>query len=139
MIKVPGDLKSLDQILAHLETLNHGLIPPQVWLEYQLALVEGFTNAVRHAHKNLPSEVTIDIYLTIFTDRLELQIWDYGNPFDLEAFMAKLPSIPDNLSSGGRGLSILRQIADFISYTHIDDRNCLLIIKYYDQVISNDI
>ncbi len=129
---IPSDLKSLDQILAHLEKINYQIISRQTWLECQLALVEGFTNAVRHAHKDLSPEVTIEIKINLFGNRLELYIWDRGNPFDLESFMAKSPLEQNDLSLGGRGLIILRQIADFISYTREEDeRNCLLIIKYF--------
>ncbi len=130
--KVPSDLKSLDQLLMRSEKINFSGIPKQIWLEFQLALVEGFTNAVRHAHKNLTPEVLIEIQIIVFTDKIELYVWDYGNYFDLKAFMAKLPQKKHPLALGGRGLTILHQIADVISYTRDEtNRNCLFILKYY--------
>jgi serine/threonine-protein kinase RsbW len=46
---------------------------------------EAFTKAVRHAHKNLPIESPIDLEITVFNDRLEIKIWDRGEPFDFQA------------------------------------------------------
>jgi serine/threonine-protein kinase RsbW len=46
---------------------------------------EAFTNAVRHAHKNLPRETRIDLEITVFNARLEIKIWDWGELFDLQA------------------------------------------------------
>ena len=46
---------------------------------------EACTNAVRHAHKNLPRETRIDLEITVFNERLEIQIWDRGKPFDFKA------------------------------------------------------
>ena len=48
-------------------------------------MVEGFTNAVHHAHKNLSSDTPIDLAIAVFRDRLELEIWDWGKPFDIKA------------------------------------------------------
>jgi serine/threonine-protein kinase RsbW len=48
-------------------------------------VIEGFTNAVRHAHKNLPRETPIELEITVFNERLEIKIWDSGKPFDFKA------------------------------------------------------
>ncbi|MEL7510463.1 MAG: ATP-binding protein, partial [Cyanobacteria bacterium J06554_1] len=57
------------------------------WLEavfdqVNLALAEGFTNAVRHAHSHLPTDTPIEIDLLLWQEKLEVQIWDMGEPFD---------------------------------------------------------
>jgi len=46
---------------------------------------EAFTNAVRHAHKNLPRETLFELEITVFNERLEIKIWDWGEPFDFPA------------------------------------------------------
>ena len=43
-----------------------------------LALAEGFTNAVRHAHSGLSAETSIEIEVTMDDDRMEIRIWDWG-------------------------------------------------------------
>lgn len=105
----------------------------QSWSQSQLyslnlAIAEGFTNAVRHAHQALPPETTIDIELTLWGDRLEIRIWDQGKPFNPDAL--KEPE-PGTLQEGGYGWFLLRRLADRVVYERgSDGRNCLLIVKY---------
>lgn len=94
----------------------------------KLALDEGFTNAVRHAHKDLPPETPIDLEITLWVERLEIRIWDRGEPFDPPP--QKAPD-PDKLSIGGYGWFLMRSIADNVVHSRCaDGRNCLLIVKY---------
>lgn len=126
------DLKELDLVLSWFDELKQSHIPKKVWLQCQLALAEGFTNAVRHAHKNLSREVPIDIEIILFPHRLEMRIWDYGEPFDLEEKCRNQQKKSDNQAGGGRGIAILHRIADKLSYRRTaDKRNCLLIVKDY--------
>lgn len=128
----PSDLKVLDDVLLWFDQLNEPPLPTKIWLQCQLALAEGFTNAVRHAHKGLPSDVPIDLELTLFPHCLEIRIFDQGPPFDLEQRMKNTPETVSEKATGGRGIAILQKIANFLSYTRTDDnRNCLLIVKHY--------
>ena len=79
------DIKAVAQVLSWLEELDPLPIPEAVLHQCKLAVVEGFTNAVRHAHKNLPSETPIELEITVFNERLEIKIWDRGKPFDFQA------------------------------------------------------
>ncbi len=128
----PSDLKALDQVLTWFDQFNQPSIPKKVWLQCQLALAEGFTNAVRHAHKNLPTNVLLDIEVTLFPQALELRIWDQGPPFDLEKRVQEFEKTVDEKAGGGRGIYLLQKIADKLSYTRTsDNRNCLLIVKAF--------
>ena len=134
-LKVPGNLKFLDRVLNHFDLINQPSIPRKVWLECQLALAEGFTNAVRHAHKQLPTERSINIEIVVFETRLELSIWDYCPPFDLDACIQSYCQGNQNNTGGGRGVIILHKIADRLSYFRTeDDRNCLRIVKNYCRI-----
>jgi len=115
-------------------------IPPKIWLQCNLVLTEGFTNVIYHAHEYLSEDTPVEIKVTLFPRSLEMQIWDYGEPFDL---LGKLETISkqkneiveiENIPTGGRGLMITDAIADYLSYDRTPDgRNCLLIRKnYYD-------
>jgi len=127
----PSDLKVLDKVLLWFDQLNQPSIPKKVWLQCQLALAEAFTNAVRHAHRDCSSDVTIDIEVTLFPEFLEMRIWDHGTPFDLEQRLKNAEVVNQNVE-GGRGLAILQQISDQLSYQRTaDNRNCLLIVKRY--------
>jgi serine/threonine-protein kinase RsbW len=93
-----------------------------------LALTEGFTNAVRHAHAHLPPETGIDIDLALDTNQVEIRIWDYGDPFNPELLPEPQPG---ELLESGYGWFLLRRLADKVTYYRSKDgRNCLSIVKY---------
>jgi len=87
--QVDSDLKSLDSVLKYFEQFKQAGIPQKDWLHCQLALAEGFTNAVRHAHRHLPPEIPIEIEIEITRSQMEIRIWDRGYAFDLEDFIEK--------------------------------------------------
>ncbi len=105
-----------------------------VWLKQQaypmqLALVEGFSNAVRHAHKSLPTDTEIKIDLALWDDRIEIRIWDRGEPFDPTTL--KEPA-PGTLRLGGYGWFLLRRLADQAEYQRCrQGGNCLWLVKHH--------
>lgn len=128
--EVKSDLIFLEKVLAEFNKMNESWIPQKDWLQCQLALAEGFTNAVRHAHKHLSKDTIIAIKIILTQKDITIQIWDHGEYFDLQNFTPNLPNKQDNLTPGGRGIYILQKIADKLSYTRTkDNRNCLLLIK----------
>ena len=84
-LQLNTDINAVAQVLCWLEQLDPLPIPEAVLHQCKLAVVEGFTNAVRHAHKNLPRETPIELEITVFNERLEIKIWDLGKPFDFQA------------------------------------------------------
>ncbi len=131
-LQAPNTLDALSDILSWFGQLQHPLVPSSIWIRCQLALAEGFTNAVRHAHHNQPSDVTVEIEVTLCEEKIEIRIWDHGPPFDLINKLQQMPSRIDKGAGGGRGLKLMRDIADFLSYERTaDGRNCLLIVKNY--------
>ncbi|MBE9060640.1 anti-sigma regulatory factor [cf. Phormidesmis sp. LEGE 11477] len=104
-----------------------------------LALAEGFTNAVRHAHADLPSTTPISIELVLQADKIEIFIFDQGRPFDPDSIREPKPGV---LREGGYGWFLLRRLADQVTYSPIANqsaslslpanspwRNCLRIVK----------
>ena len=84
-LEVNTDLNALTRVLEWCEQLKDLSLPNEVWWNFQLALAEGFTNAVRHAHKNLPVETPVQLEIIVFNGRLELKVWDSGPYFDFDA------------------------------------------------------
>lgn len=129
-LKVKSDLTALTQIHLWFEEVCQNNIPQPNRLEQQLyrlnlALTEGFTNAVRHAHHNLPTETPIELELSIWEHRIEIRIWDEGEPFDPD--ILEEPE-PGTLREGGYGWFLLRRLADYVVYKRCPEgRNCLLI------------
>ncbi|AKG22878.1 ATP-binding protein [Calothrix sp. 336/3] len=132
-LAVKSELKLLNQVQQWFELFCLQHLSQLGWSESQLyrlnlALAEGFTNAVRHAHRALPPETTIDINVSLWLDRLEIRIWDHGKPFDPNAIAEPEPG---TLQVGGYGWFLLRRLADKVVYERdTDGRNCLLIVKY---------
>jgi serine/threonine-protein kinase RsbW len=57
------------QALSPVEQLAALPIPEAVLHQCILAVSEAFTNAVRHAHKNLPRETPIELEITVFNEQ----------------------------------------------------------------------
>ncbi|MCJ2543946.1 ATP-binding protein [Thermostichus vulcanus] len=132
-LRVGTTLDALSQVLTWFEAFRNAGIPEPIWMECRLALAEGFTNAVRHAHQALPETTPIDIELVLAPQGLELRIWDQGQEFDLEGFAQQLPAKMDTDSEGGRGILLMKALTSRLSYTRqADGRNCLLISKRFN-------
>lgn len=126
-------LDGLAEILDWFDSLQD-LVPKTVWWQCQTVLAEGFTNAIRHAHKDLPQETVVELEATVFHGRLEIKIWDRGEPFDFEAKLRELMELDiDPLErESGRGLIFIGSLADRVTYTRTaDERNCQLIVKNF--------
>jgi serine/threonine-protein kinase RsbW len=131
-IQVNTNLDELAHVLEWFDQFNSCAIPRPIWLQCQLALAEGFTNAVRHAHRGKPLETPVEIEVTVLSQSLEIRIWDSGSVFDLKHVLETLPVEMDKEAEGGRGLKLIKRMADRVDYVRTtDDRNCLLIVKDY--------
>lgn len=132
-LSVKSELKLLNYVQQWFEQFCGKYLSQLGWSQSQvyrlnLALAEGFTNAVRHAHRALPPETIIEIEVSLWVNKLEVRIWDYGNPFNPDAIAEPAPG---TLQVGGYGWFLLRRLADLVVYERsTDGRNCLLIVKY---------
>ena len=135
-LQVNTGLSALDRVLSWFAQLYEQRIPTSVWIRCQLALAEGFTNAVRHAHEGKRPDLPVDIEVAVCTESVEIKIWDSGAAFDLEQKIKDMSEKIDPESPGGRGLKLMKDIADSLSYTRTaDGRNCLSIVKNYTPVL----
>ncbi|MBD2299899.1 anti-sigma regulatory factor [Nostoc sp. FACHB-87] len=135
-LTVRSELPLLNKVQQWFEQFCLKYLCQRGWTEHQLyclnlALAEGFTNAVRHAHETLPPETTIDIEVSLWVDRMEIRIWDHGQPFNPDEIAEPEPGNPQE---GGYGWFLLRRLTDRVVYERsTDERNCLLIIEYSHQ------
>jgi len=138
-LQVDSDFNALGQVLSWFEQLKQPTIPQKTWLECNTILAEVLGNAVDHAHRQLSSKTPITIEVTILSQSIEIRIWDCGPAFDLEKQLQQIPDEIDEMAERGRGLSIMQQITDYLSYTRTaDNRNCLLFLKSYSPVFNGD-
>ncbi|HEY9659044.1 MAG TPA: anti-sigma regulatory factor [Allocoleopsis sp.] len=90
----------------------------------RLVLVEAYSNVVRHAHREQPN-LPILIRVELKDRDLNLEIWDYGQGFDLSTY---LPPEPEDQQEGGYGWLILNRLMDRVEYRlQVDGQNCLML------------
>jgi len=136
-LTVKSELERLNYVQQWFEQFYLKYLAQFGWSKHQLyrlhlALAEGFTNAVRHAHSTLPPETTIEIEVSLWIDRLEIRIWDQGQPFNPDAISEPQPG---TLQVGGYGWFLLRRLADHVVYERsADGKNCLLMVKYNNPI-----
>ena len=125
-----SETQSIAQVLDWFNGLQPPAVPQETWCACQTLLGEGFDNAVCHAHHQRSPATTIDIEAIILNDAIMLRLWDDGPPFDLEGQLQTLPTAVNLDAERGRGLTLLKQLADHLSYVRTPaDRNCLTLIK----------
>ena len=135
--QVNTNVKELEQVLDKFAQMRQPHIPEKDWLQCKLALAEGFTNAVRHAHRGLPEETPIKINILTNQDFIEICIWDSGPPFDLERFLRTHDHEQPTLSDSGQGLWIISSVSSELSYTRHNNLNCLRIVKRFSKIAKS--
>jgi serine/threonine-protein kinase RsbW len=132
---VKSDLASLNDLQVWFKLIcdRHGgkwLGLEETVYRLNLALAEGFTNAVRHAHAGLPQETAIEVEVAMDAEQVEIQIWDAGQPFNPDSIEEPKPG---TLRTGGYGWFLLRRLVDKVSYDRQGNRNCLRLVKSLGQ------
>jgi serine/threonine-protein kinase RsbW len=100
----------------------------------RLALVEAYSNVVRHAHKEQPN---LPILLRVeFKQRdIAIEIWDYGTGFDMSTYF---PPNPDDRQEGGYGWLIMNRLMDKVEYQlQVNGANCLKLEATIPELANN--
>jgi serine/threonine-protein kinase RsbW len=88
----------------------------------RLALVEAYSNVVRHAHKE-QSNIPILLRLELKERDIALEVWDYGTGCDMSTYF---PPNPLDKQEGGYGWLIMNRLMDKVEYhLQVDGANCL--------------
>lgn len=132
-LQVETELEALKEVLQWFEKLVLPLVPQKMGWQCEVALVEAFTNAVRHAHQNLPKTTPIDLEVQLLPNFLEMRIWDCGQPFDIKDKLLKGEREASSMEKeGGRGLQFIKKLTDELQYLNLPNhRNCLIMRKNY--------
>jgi len=126
-LHVPSDLRFLTIVENWLlECLEIELKELADWSHHsnrlRLALVEAYSNVVRHAHKNQPY-LPVLIRLEIKEEDITLEIWDCGEGYDVSNYM---PPSPSDKQEGGYGWLIMNRLMDKVDYrVQVNGCNCL--------------
>lgn len=131
-LQVNSDFNALSDVLNWFEKVISPRLSPNLSLSCQLALSEGFTNVVTHAHQDLPATTPVNLEVSFLSRALEIRIWDCGKPFDLETTISqvKLEDSGSAEKEHGRGLIFLKELTDEVRYFRDEQgKNCLLLRK----------
>jgi len=126
-LHLPSDLRFLtvaeDWLFSTLKIqLGNDIDWTRQTIRLRLALVEAYSNVVRHAHRDQPN---LPLILKLeFRDReLSLEIWDRGAGYDSSNYLAPAP---EDKQEHGYGWLILNRLMDRVEYRlQIDGGNCL--------------
>jgi serine/threonine-protein kinase RsbW len=139
-LSMESDLSSLQKIIPWFEYNCGELLSQTVFLSMQIILIEGFTNAVKYAHLNLPTETQIELFVDIFENLIEIQIRDYGKIFDLEKQLQleiKTNAEDSIKRESHRGLLLMNSLTDELSYIReSEERNCLVMRRKIDRNVD---
>lgn len=132
-LQVKTELEALKDVLNWFEGLVFPLLPQKTGWQCEVALVEAFTNAVRHAHQDLPQATPIDLEVKVSPNVLEMRIWDQGQSFNLQEKLRKGEKEAGLMDrEGGRGLQFIKKLTDELHYLNLpNERNCLVMRKKY--------
>lgn len=100
----PSSIEEVPQLLEWFESARWASIPEDLWVQAQTALVEGFTNAVRHAHAALQPSPPVRVRLRRDGTDLLIELEDAGPPFELRA------EEPEEGRSSHWGLILLQRL-----------------------------
>jgi serine/threonine-protein kinase RsbW len=138
-LKVNSDLDLMTAVAEWFEQFNRPPIDPRLWQEGQIALIEGFTNAVRHAHQHLSPTTPVEIAAELSAQALQISIWDRGVPYDIELAFEQISQLINNPDfdplerEAQWGSIMLLKLRDEygwqIGYQRQQDKNCLRIAK----------
>ncbi|NJN24192.1 MAG: anti-sigma regulatory factor [Acaryochloridaceae cyanobacterium RL_2_7] len=119
-------------------------LPREIWLEANAALIEGYTNAVRHAHRHLSQTQPVWINALLTPENLMFEIWDQGFPFNFEQELVSLKRLRDDPTfnpldreahwGGLIFLKLIDQCHWQIDYARYPDQsNCLRAVIQFSQ------
>ncbi|MFH7024466.1 MAG: ATP-binding protein [Heteroscytonema crispum UTEX LB 1556] len=126
-LHVPSDLKFLtiveNWLLGCLEIqLGESVDWTRQSNRLRLALVEAYSNVVRHAHKDKPN-LPVLLRLELKDRDLALEVWDRGEGFQMSSYF---PPSPTDKQEGGYGWLIMNRLMDKVEYQlQVNGGNCL--------------
>lgn len=126
-LHIPSDIRFLpvveNWLLSSLEVELGDLEDwPKQSNRIRLVLAEAYSNVIRHAHKDQPN-LTIEICLELNRHILVLEVWDYGEGYEIGDY---IPPNPEDKQESGYGWMIMNRLMDQVSYNpQTNGRNCL--------------
>ena len=131
VLEIPTDVRSIehavDYVMERCRTCE--TYQKRLRLNFRVGLTEALTNAMLYGNEYDPSKRG-RVEVTLEGGRLEARVTDQGRGFDPSTIPD--PTEPENiLKSGGRGLFLMRQLLDEVSYN--DQGNQVTLVLRLEQ------
>jgi serine phosphatase RsbU (regulator of sigma subunit)/anti-sigma regulatory factor (Ser/Thr protein kinase) len=107
--------KQVKLVCRELPGLNNSFDTEDFIYLVELAISEICTNIIKHAYADRTGN--LDGRITVLNNGIQLDFYDTGISFDPNT-VPQPSADPDQLSEGGFGLHIVRQVMDVVSYEH---------------------
>ncbi len=103
--------------------------------QIELCVVEAVNNSIEHAYANEKGH-EVEVVFALHPDRLIVDVCDTGKPMDQECLEQKDvslleidPNDLDKIPEQGRGLPIMKEIMDSMTYKTENGKNCLTLTR----------
>ena len=131
VLEIPTDVRSIehavDYVMERCRTCE--TYQKRLRLNFRVGLTEALTNAMLYGNEYDPSK-RVRVEVTLEGVRLEARVTDQGRGCDPSTIPD--PTEPENiLKSGGRGLFLMRQLLDEVSYN--DQGNQVTLVLRLEQ------
>lgn len=118
-------LEAVDPMVQRLSDHVDDVLPQTTLFRFSICVSESLTNLVLHA-RNCAPDARVDIVVDITDPDVAVEIFDPdgADAFDLRDYARDLADV-DELAEGGRGLGLIVECADSVSYGPVETRNRL--------------
>lgn len=116
VLELPTDVRSIEHAVDYVMQFCPAcdLYANRLQLNLRVGLTEALSNAMLYGNEHDPSK-RVRVEVTLEDGRLQARITDQGDGFDPDAVPD--PTTPENrLKPSGRGLFLMRQMLDEVSY-----------------------
>jgi serine/threonine-protein kinase RsbW len=93
-----------------------------------MSVIEAGTNAIQHGHRRDETK-PVDATFSVYPDRLEIAVHDFGRGFDLNAVNGDVTGPEHILDLRGRGIFIMRQCMDSVRFDFTPSGTLCTLIK----------
>ena len=131
-LTVPACPSSIDTVHDLVTSMmeQHPPLSAQDQIRCQLAVMEIASNVIAHAVPSPPGgpEVTIQITITTFADRITARFRDNAAPAEIDLLAVRMP---DELAEQGRGIAITQTLGDELDYQRSGSINVWTLTCHY--------
>jgi serine/threonine-protein kinase RsbW len=126
-VRLPSELgvieEAVDVVARH--CLAEGLSPRQARFHLRVALCEALANAIIYGNQGDTTK-SVDVHVTVTEPAFAVEVVDEGTGFDPAALAT--PVLPEDLEAArGRGLFLIRQLVDAVSFNDRGNAICMVL------------